>query len=66
MEHRLGKVLAPGTGLAQRARQLQVELLDAQLAIGEQAPGQVLLGQLAAYFGIEGGGESAEVFLRQR
>ena len=35
MEHRLGKMLAPGPGVAQRTRQLQMEFLDAELAVGE-------------------------------
>ena len=33
MEHRLGKMLAPGSGVAQRTRQM--EFLDAELAVGE-------------------------------
>ena len=66
VEQRLGEVLAPGAGLAQGAGQFQVELGQAQLAVGEDAPGEVVLAELAAHLGIEGRGEGAEMPLRQR
>ena len=66
VEQRFGEMLAPGPGMAQGLGQLQVELLDAKLAVGQQTAGEVVLAQLAAHFGIEGGGERSIVFLRQR
>ena len=65
MEQRFGKVLAPGPGMAQGAGQLQIELLDRKLTIGQQSPGQILFLQLTTHLGIEGRGKGAEVLLRQ-
>src|SRR5690606_23242019 len=37
MEHGLGEMLPPRTGVTQRLGQLQVELLDAELTVSQQA-----------------------------